>query len=91
MVLLINEHTCSICNNKIDLKKNPSGLVFNNKHFVCQDCCVHHSEEEINDLCKSVMHSSQNGMPIALWIIHEQNKDKIMMSGKKTTLRTTLK
>ncbi len=29
------------------------------------------------------MKSSTDGMPIALWLVHEQNKDKTMMSAKK--------
>ena len=81
------EHTCLICNSRIDLKKNPSGLVFDDKHFICQDCRTNHSDNEINNLTKTVMQSSQKGMPIAIWIIHEQNKDKIMMSGNKLIFR----
>jgi hypothetical protein len=29
------------------------------------------------------MQSPNSGMPIALWLIHEQNKDKTMMTFKK--------
>ena len=77
------EKTCSICSRKILLSKNHSGLVFNDEHFVCEDCCTDHSEEDMMSWTKSNMQSPQNGMPIALWLIHEQNKDKPMMSSKK--------
>lgn len=29
------------------------------------------------------MQSSNNGMPIGLWLIHEENKNKTMMTVKK--------
>ena len=77
------EKTCSICSRKILLSKNHSGLVFNDEHFVCEDCCTDHSKEDMMSWTKSTMQSPQNGMPIALWLIHEQNKDKPMMSSKK--------
>ena len=79
----MTEKTCSVCSRKISLVDNPSGLVFNDEHFICEECCNDHSEEEIFSLTKNVMQSPQNGMPIALWLIHEQNKDKPLMSSKK--------
>jgi len=41
------------------------------------------SEEDLSNWTKTVMQDSQNGMPIALWLIHEQNKDKTMMTMGK--------
>ena len=80
----MSEKTCSICSKKISLSENPSGLVFNDEHFICEDCCSDHSEEEISIWTKNVMQNPENGMPIALWLIHEQNKDKhLMISIKK--------
>ncbi len=76
--------TCMKCSRDISLSDNPQGLVFNDEHFLCEDCCSKHSNEDIMNLSKTVMQSPQDGMPIALWLIHEQNKDKTMMSGKKT-------
>lgn len=52
-------------------------------HFVCETCCTKHSHEELNQLGETMMNVSGNGMPIALWLIHEQNKDKTMMSIKR--------
>jgi hypothetical protein len=78
------EKTCSICKREISLINNPSGLVFNDEHFVCEDCCTKHSEEKIISWTKNIMQSPDNGMPIGLWLIHEQNKDKFMMITKKS-------
>jgi len=79
----MSEKTCDVCSKKISLDRNHSGLVFEDKHFVCQDCCTTHSNEELRNLTKTVMHTTENGMPIGLWLIHEQNKDKTMMTVKK--------
>jgi hypothetical protein len=69
-----------MCNRRISLNDNPLGLVFEDKHFVCEDCCDKHSKEEISKFTKTVMQSPDGGMPIALWLIHEQNKDKTLMT-----------
>jgi len=79
----MSEKTCDVCSKKISLDQNHSGLVFEDKHFVCEDCCSTHSDEELKSLTKTVMHTTENGMPIGLWLIHEQNKDKTMMTVKK--------
>ncbi len=75
------EKTCSVCNKKISLSNNPSGLVFKDNIFVCEECCEKHPTEEITRMSKTVMHT--DGMPIALWLIHEANKDKTMMTRKR--------
>jgi len=72
-----------LCNRKISLSQNPSGLVFKDKHFLCEDCCSSHSEEDLMEWTKTVMQSPSGGMPIALWLIQEQNKNKTMMTAKK--------
>jgi len=69
-----------ICSQKMLLDEHPLGLVFKDKHFVCESCSSKHSKEEISKLTKTIMQSQYNGMPIALWLIHEQNKDKTMMT-----------
>ncbi len=65
------------------LSQNPSGLVFLDQHFVCEDCSDTKSKEKMTKLSKTIMQSPDNGMPIALWLIHEQNKDKTMMTFDK--------
>ena len=82
MVFKTIEKTCGICNRKIQLVDHLSGLVFNDEHFVCEDCCSN-SEEGLTNWTKTVMQDPENGMPIALWLIHEQNKHKIMMGGRR--------
>lgn len=66
------------------MHEHPFGLVFGDEYFVCEDCCSKHSKEELNNLAKSTMQNPESGMPIALWLIHEQNKDKTMMTVKKS-------
>ena len=83
MVLTILEKICDICSKKINLSDHPLGLVFEDQIFICQDCSIKHTQKELSKLTKTIMQSSQNGMPIALWIIHEQNRDKTMMTIKK--------
>jgi hypothetical protein len=58
-------------------------LVFEDKIFICEDCSNKHSREKISKLSKTTMQSPHSGMPIALWLIHEQNRDKMMMTVKK--------
>jgi hypothetical protein len=78
----INKKKCGICSKKISLDDHPFGLVFSDEFFICQDCNDKHSKKEISNLTKTIMQSEENGMPIALWCIHEQNKDKTMMTFK---------
>jgi len=82
VVFEISEKTCMICDRKMLLDEHPLGLVFKDEHFVCEPCNEKHSKENISKFTKSVMQSPHNGMPIALWLIHEQNKDKTMMTVK---------
>jgi hypothetical protein len=81
-VFKIPEKTCSVCYRIFSLSKNPSGLVFLDKHFVCEDCCDNRSKE-ISKFTNTVMQSPNNGMPIALWLLHEQNKNKTIMTVTK--------
>jgi hypothetical protein len=78
----ILEKTCEICSKKFSLNEHLSGLVFQDQMFVCKDCSEKHSQEEIKSLTKTTMLNPFNGMPIGLWLIHEQNKDKTMMTFK---------
>ena len=79
----MSEQKCEICSRKISLHENPLGLVFRDEFFVCEKCVEKHPEEKILTLIKTTMQSSENGMPIALWLIHEQNKNKTMMTLRK--------
>ena len=77
------ERTCGLCNHKIDLNENLRGLVFDDKIFVCEDCCSHTEEHEITRWSQSMMNIAECGMPVGLWLIHEQNKDKPLFSKTK--------
>ena len=72
-----------MCKNVISLHNHQLGLVFEDNIFVCEDCCNRHSEEEIREWSATVMQSPLTGMPIALWLIHEENKDKPLFTRKK--------
>jgi len=75
---------CGVCKTEIDLNENQSGLVFDDKIFICESCCSNKPENEENEWPQSIMRECGVGMPIALWLIHEQNKDKPMLSKTKS-------
>ncbi|UCF11996.1 MAG: hypothetical protein JSW06_08130 [Thermoplasmatales archaeon] len=79
----MSEKTCGICQNKFHLHDHQSGLVFDGKIFVCEICSKSTSEHDITEWSRSIMQKPGCGMPIALWLIHEQNKDKPMFSKRK--------
>ena len=80
----MTERMCSLCNRKILLSENLSGLVFSDEHFLCEECCKKEPEEDLTGWTKTIMQQDTiNGMPIALWLISEHNKDKTMMSAGK--------
>ncbi len=79
----MSEKTCGICQNKFHLHEHQSGLVFNDKIFVCEECSKNTSENDIMEWSRSTMQDPGCGMPIALWLIHEQNKDKPLFSKRK--------
>ena len=74
---------CEICNRDFDLKNNRRGLVLDEHHFICESCNSELTDNDREHLSVSVMHSEIKEMPIALWLIKEQNKDKPFMSVKK--------
>ena len=76
------EKKCDLCNRDMTLKTNLSGLVYDDKHFLCEQCHDNHSNEELDDWIKTKIKDPKKGMPISLWLIHEQNKDKTFMTKK---------
>jgi hypothetical protein len=56
--------------------------VYNDKFFICEDCHKNRSEDELAAWSHSIMRNDQAGMPISLWLIHEQNKDKDIYSTR---------
>ena len=78
MVIKIPEKKCDICGKTFHLHEHKSGFVLKDEHFICKD----HTDEEVKIFTKTVMQDRFNGMPIGLWLIHEQNKNKTMMTVK---------
>ena len=74
---------CGVCKTEIDLNDHQSGLVFEDNIFVCEKCCDSKSEHDMTEWSQSIMKTPGTGMPIGLWLIHEQNKDKPMLSRIK--------
>jgi len=74
---------CEICEQEFDLTANRRGLVLDDHHFICESCNSHLTDDDLENISSSVMHSDLKEMPIALWLIQEQNKDKSFMSIKK--------
>jgi hypothetical protein len=75
---------CGVCNRDFSLEHNRLGLVVDNEVFVCEVCNKHlHDEDKELFSPSTVMHDPRKEMPIALWLIKEQNKDKPFMSMKR--------
>lgn len=72
----IEEKTCELCKNKFHLQEHQSGLVIDDRFFICDDCRSQKAEKEIIEWSQSIMHASGTAMPIALWLIQEENKNK---------------
>ena len=79
----ISEKMCEMCKQKFHLQEHQSGLVFEDKFFVCENCRTNTPEQEIIEWSQSTMRSSAAAMPISLWLIQEQNKDKLPFLRRK--------
>jgi len=75
---------CGVCNQGFNLEENRLGVVFDDHFFVCEDCSRHMDDDEKQNFFNStVMHIPRKEMPIALWLIQEENKDKPFMTVKR--------
>jgi hypothetical protein len=74
---------CEICEKDFNLLHNRLGLVIDEHHFICESCNKELTDDDREHLPVSVMQSDIKEMPIALWLIQEQNKDKPFMSCKR--------
>lgn len=80
----VERKICGVCNQDFQLEENRLGVVFDDELFVCEDCHQKMNENEKNQFFSStVMRIPHKEMPIALWLIQEQNKDKPFMSIKR--------
>ena len=57
------EKKCDLCNRDITLNTNLSGLVFDDKYFLCEECHGTHSHEELDTWVKTIMKDPKTGMP----------------------------
>jgi hypothetical protein len=67
---------CDLCDQKIILGKNLSGLVIANEFFACENCCQKLNREELMEWTKSKMISPSDVRPIGLWVIEQQSKSR---------------
>ena len=68
---------CDMCKKTINLKKNLSGLVVHNTHFLCEECCSSSSKKELNSWMQTKMAKPGDLKPVALWLMKEKNKTKM--------------
>jgi hypothetical protein len=79
----ISEKMCEMCKQKFPLQEHQSGLVFDDKFFLCENCRTNTPEKEIIEWSQSIMRSTAAAMPISLWLIQQQNKDKLPFLRRK--------
>jgi hypothetical protein len=79
----MQEKTCNVCQNKFHLNEHKFGLVYDDKIFVCENCTKNTKDDFLTDWPDSKMQHPDCGMPVALWLIQEQNKNKPPFSMKK--------
>ena len=79
----MEEKICHKCHTTFSPVEHSQGIVISDQFFFCEDCSQHDiGEVESEELCSSKQ-ILDNEMPIALWLIKEQNKGKTFMSSKR--------
>ena len=76
-----------VCSRRVRLRENPDGLMFGDEHFLCQSCNHKQPEEKIQKWTSTIMQNPTKGMPVSLWLIHEENKDKTIMTSNKPPIK----
>ena len=79
----MEEKICNKCHTAFSPVENSQGIVIGNNIFICEDCHDHNTDEDLSEEFSSSKQILNNEMPIALWLIKEQNKGKSYMSRKK--------
>jgi hypothetical protein len=78
----VDEKICNRCNTHFLPHDHELGLVVNDSIFICEDC--HHKMIETNSMDSLISTKvDQKEMPIALWLIEQENKGKHFMSMRK--------
>lgn len=65
--------TCGICNNKIDIREHLDGLVVNDEHFICKNCCINTKKVVLTNFVKDKSMPDGSVRSIMLWL-WEQNR-----------------
>ena len=68
---------CDLCDKTMNLEENLSGLVIDDTHFLCEDCCQDTSNIELDIWTSSKMASPGDLKPIALWLMKKKNKNSL--------------
>jgi hypothetical protein len=79
----MEEKICHKCHTAFLPMENTQGLVIDDNIFICENCHQNESVEAVVDELSSSKQVLGNGMPIALWLIKQQNKGKTFMSRKR--------
>ena len=79
----MEEKICHKCHTAFSPVENGQGIVIDNHVFICEDCHQKNTDESVFEEFSSSKQILNNEMPIALWLIKEQNKGKSFMSRKK--------
>jgi len=77
----MSEKTCEICNKHFHPEEHRLGMVVDDRHFVCESCTKKIEDDPVS--AHSIMVNVGKEMPIAIWLINQENKDKHFMSMKR--------
>ena len=80
---MMDEKICNKCHTVFSPSDHEQGVVINDTIFICEECHTKHNEECNDQEPLITKQIDGNQMPIALWLIQQQNKGKSFMSRKK--------
>jgi hypothetical protein len=69
---------CDMCGKEIVFEENLSGLVIYGRFFTCEKCCQEASKDALNTWSKSRLADAEDVRPIALWLMQEKDKDRLL-------------
>lgn len=64
---------CGMCNNEMELNSNQNGLVINDTHFICANCCINTGKLELIRFVKEKGQGSNNLRSIMKWLWEKNN------------------
>lgn len=69
------EKTCSFCENIFSLKEHSTGLVLNDEHFICTNCCQNNDINKIKTWAIVKSDELPKLRPIHIWMLEQESKD----------------